>query len=207
MRHFLIILFILLCGKSFAQPKVHIDTLIDFTKEDSAALANEIQVMEYILNQDEFWQGILNADFGCPDWRRLHHYRKRNAEYPRLKKDKHSYSNQEIHDLLWNGDDEIGEPKDKVINLKLRAKDYEQNKKGLTKHGGTNKNTLVISSNRTTRIHSKRAGEYACHLIHEYMHVLGFKHRKNRPSKTTEKCGSKDVALRIQLIAKEVLAS
>ena len=182
-----------------------VDTLIDFTKEDSAALAKELQVLEYILHQDAFWLTILAADFGCRNWRRLHHYRKRKAEYPKLKKDKHSYTNQEIHDLLWHGDDEIGEPKDGVINLKLRAKDYEQNKKGLTKHGGTNKNTLVISSNRKTRIHSKKVGEYACHLIHEYMHVLGFKHRKDRPSKTTDNCGAVDVALRIQLIARDIL--
>ena len=188
----------------WAYPKVQIDTLIDFTKEDSAALKKELKIMQSILKNDLFWEKILAADFGCPDWRRLHHYRKRKAEYPRLKKDKHFYTNEEIKELLWTGDDEIGEPKDGIINLKLRAKDYEQNKKGRTKHGGTNKNTLLISTNRSTRIHSKKKGTYACHLIHEYMHVLGFKHRKSLPSKTEKKCGAKDVALRIQLIAKEV---
>lgn len=190
--------------QSSAYPSVQVDTLIDFNKADSAALYKEIKILTSILESDLFWTKILEANFGCTDWRRLHHYRKRKAEYPRLKMDRHSYSNQEIYDLLWYGDDEIGRPKDSVINLKLKAKDYEQTKKGRTKHGGTNKNTLVISSDRKTRIHSNIEGQYACHIIHEYMHVLGFKHPKDLPSKTEKKCGEKDVPLRIQLMAMEV---
>jgi hypothetical protein len=183
-----------------AYPKVHIDTLIDFTADDSAALSSELKILQKILSTDTFWEAILNANYYCANWRRLHHYRRRNAQYPKWKKDKHIYSSKEIQRLLWTGDDEIGLPKDGLINLKLKAKDYEQNKKGLTRHGGTDRNTLIISSNRKTRIHSGKKGTYACHLLHEYMHVLGFKHPKSTPSKTKKKCGGDDVTLTVQKI-------
>ncbi|MBD3637878.1 MAG: hypothetical protein HUJ25_11030 [Crocinitomicaceae bacterium] len=199
------LILIIVCSVGYAYPTVKVDTLIDFTKADSAALKTELQLLDKILQNERFWEGIKNFEFHCTNWRRLHHYRKRNALYPKQKKDKHNYSNEEIYNLLWTGDDEIGSPKDSVINLKLQAKDYEQNKKGRTRHGGLDKNTLVISSNRKTRIHSGNPGEYACHLLHEYMHVLGFKHRKGRPSRTKKKCGGTDVALGVQLIAKDVL--
>ena len=208
MRRFFFIVF-LISSNSFAQqkfyPVVYIDTLIDFTKEDSLALNKELNILQSILRNDTFWSRIKSATFYCTNRRIYHAKRSRKSIYPRIKKDKHFYTSTEIHDLIWNGEDEIGQSKDGIINLKLMAKDYEPNKNGSITHGSTNKNTLIIKSNRATRIHSAIPGKYACHILHEYMHVLGFKHIDNSPTKNTEKCGGIDVPLRIQKIAESVL--
>lgn len=193
------------CINARSYPKVHIDTLIDFTLKDSSALANEVLLMNKLLSNPQFWSAIKEANFFCPNQRVYHAKRKRKSEYPRLKKDKHNYSSAEIHDLLWYGQDEIGEEKDGIINLKLKAKDYPKNKNGSQTHGSTNSGSLIISSDRATRIHSKIKGKYAAHLLHEYMHVLGFKHKSNLPSKNKIKCGGIDVPLRIQKIAEGII--
>lgn len=192
---------------AWSYPKVQVDTLIDFSKEDSASLKRELKILKFVLESDEFWEGILEADFFCTNRRVLHHYRKRGGEFPRLKKDRHHYTNQEIHDLLWYGDDELGEPKDGIINLRLRSKIFPVKKEGYRTHGTTSKNTLIISSSPETRINNKQPGTYACHLLHEYMHVLGFKHKDNSPSKNFKKCGGVGVPLRIQTIARELIPS
>ena len=187
-------------------PTVKIDTLIDFTKEDSSALYKEINILETkILGNKFFWEKILAAEYYCSQMRIFHSRRTRKSEYPRQKKDKHNYTNLEIHELLFYGMDEIGSVKDGVINLKLKAVDKEKNRNGSMTHGSTNSGTLIISSNRKTRIHAKEKGRYAVHLLHEYMHILGFKHKQNSPSKNKKKCGGIDIPLKIQRIAESCL--
>ncbi|MFT4600218.1 MAG: hypothetical protein ACI857_000389 [Arenicella sp.] len=203
-----IILFLFFSSSVFlyAQPVIQVDTLINFTKEDSASLSKELDIMQSILNSDLFWKLIMAADFQCRSQRIFHFGRKkRKSNYPMVKKDKKTYTNQEIHDLLWFGDDEIGTKNDAVINLKLKAKTFEPNKNGTTTHGSTNKNSLIISSSPKTRINNKTPGVYACHLIHEYIHVLGFKHKSNNPTKNKKKCEGIDVVLGIQNIAVSTL--
>lgn len=204
----LLILFCSISLSSLTQslyPRVQVDTLIDFSEEDSISLAKELFILQQILYSPKFWSEIRSTQFYCADQRILHSKRKGSGTYPKLKKDKHLYSSIEIHDMLMHGDDEIGEPKDGVINLKLRSKIFKPNKNGSTTHGSTNKNTLIISSSPETRINSKVKGQYACHIIHEYMHILGFKHKNNLPSKNKEKCGGVDVPLRIQKIAASIV--
>lgn len=200
------ILLLILGSNCLAQPTVKIDTLIDFSKKDSLSLMKELKIMNAVLNSDVFWKKIKTYDFSCTNQRTFHSGRKKKeALYPKKRRDKHLYTNQEIHDLIWFGQDEIGEIRDGVINLKLRSKKYPPNKNGTTTHGSTNKNTLIISSSPKTRINNKTTGVYACHLFHEYMHVLGFEHRSNDPKKNRKKCGGPDVALGIQLIAIETI--
>ena len=191
----------------FAYPKVQINTLIDFTQKDSQALDKEVIILNKLLSIPSFWYQIKKANFYCTSQRTYHSKRSKNSEYPKLKKDKHAYTSDEIHDLIWYGQDEIGQDKDGVLNLKLRAKDYPKNKNGSQTHGSTNSGTLIISSNRSTRIHSTVKGKYAAHLLHEYIHVLGFKHKHNLPSKNIKKCGGIDVPLRIQKIAEAIIKS
>jgi len=187
-------------------PKVKIDTLIDFTKEDSLALYKEIKILETkILGNKLFWDKILDAEYFCRQMRIFHSRRKHKSVYPKQKKDKHSYSNLEIHDLLFYGMDEIGSVNDGIINFNLKAVDKEKNRNGSMTHGSTNSGTLIISSNRKTRIHSSKKGKYAVHLLHEYMHVLGFKHKNNSPSKNKKKCKGIDIPLKIQQIAESCL--
>ena len=208
MRLSLLILFVSLSLNGLTQnlyPRVQIDTLIDFSKKDSNSLTKELLILQQILYSPKFWSEIRACQFYCADQRILHSKRKSSSTYPKVKKDKHLYTSIEIHDMLMNGDDEIGEPMDGVINLKLRSKIFKPNKNGSTTHGSTNKNTLIISSSPDTRINSKVKGQYACHLIHEYMHILGFKHKNNLPSKNKEKCGDVDVPLRIQKIAASLI--
>jgi hypothetical protein len=187
-------------------PTVKIDTLIDFTKEDSAALFTEIKILESkILGNKGFWDKIIAAEFYCRQMRIFHCRRKRKSIYRKIKKDKHEYTNKEIHDLLFYGMDEIGGINDGVLNFKLKAVDKEKNRNGSMTHGSTNSGSLIISSNRKTRIHSKIKGKYAVHLLHEYMHVLGFKHKNNSPSKNKKKCGGIDIPLKVQQIAESCL--
>ncbi len=200
----LVLTLLVVCRNTHAFPTVKVDTLIDFNASDSLALKKELELMDVLLSNPKFWLQIKKAHFFCSAQRTYHSKRKRHSIYPKLKKDKHSYTSQEIHDLLWFGQDEIGSPNDQVINLKLRAKDYPKNKNGSQTHGSTNSGTLIISSDRKTRIHSKIKGKYAAHLLHEYMHVLGFKHKSNSPSINKKKCGGIDVPLRIQKIAEEI---
>lgn len=162
-------------------------------------------VLQQILDSPLFWDAILKATFYCTDQRILHHYRRRGGEFPKRKKDKHLYTNQEIHDLLFFGDDELGAPKDGVLNFRLKSKTFKKNRNGSVTHGTTSRNTMIISSSSDTRINNPKSGTYAVHLLHEYMHILGFKHKNNLPSKNKKKCGGVDVPLRIQIIAKSVL--
>ncbi len=202
----LLIILIIFGSTCFAQPTIKIDTLIDFSKEDSISLQKELKIVKTILDSEVFWSKIKAYDFSCTNQRTFHSGRKKKKTlYPKKRRDRHVYTNQEIHDLLWFGQDEIGEPKDGVIDLKLRSKKYSPNKNGTTTHGSTNKNTLIISSSPKTRINNSTKGVYACHLLHEYMHVLGFEHKSNDPKKNKKKCGGSDVALGIQLIAIETL--
>lgn len=201
MKWLTIFLFFISVG-GFAQPKVKVDTLIDFTRKDSLSLRRELKIMQAVLDSPVFWELIIETNFYCRNQRRFHWGRNPfKSDYPIKKKDRHDYTNQEINDLIWNGDDEIGTPNDGIINLKLRAKHFEPNRNGTITHGSTNKNTLIISSSPTTRINNKTKGVYACHLLHEYMHVLGFKHKSNHPTKNKKKCGGVDVVLGIQQIA------
>lgn len=202
MKKMLFITFFLIANLSQAQPQVKIDTLIDFTHKDSLSLKREVGILQAILNADYFWEQLAEADFYCRNQRRFHWGRNPfKSDYKLKRIDRHHYSNEEIKNLLWSGDDEIGAPKDSIINLKLRAKHFEPNKNGTVTHGSTNKNSLIISSSPTTRINNKTKGVYACHLLHEYMHVLGFKHKSNHPTKNSKKCGGIDVIVGVQKIA------
>jgi hypothetical protein len=204
--NFLLLFIVLTCSnQALSYPTVKVDTLIDFTKEDSFALKNELIVLNKILSSDRFWEKVKSAEYYCTNRRVFHSKRSPWAEYPRQKKDKHDYSSDEIYQLLWNGDDEIGGENDGVINFKLMATDFKPNRNGTITHGSTNRNTLVIKSSRSTRIQSNVRGKYACHLLHEYMHVLGFKHISNNPSKNKQACGGTDVPLKIQKIGESIV--
>ncbi len=79
------------------------------------------------------------------------------------------YTNQEIYDLILSGED-LKNPADGVINLKLNLYDSEKNE-----IGHTNMTTLEISTFRGYFL-SKKIKNYAAHILHEYMHVIGFVH-------------------------------
>lgn len=79
------------------------------------------------------------------------------------------YNNQEILDLILSGED-LNNPADGVINLNLKLYDSEKNE-----IGHTNMTTLQISTYRGY-FSEKDIENYAAHLLHEYMHVIGFVH-------------------------------
>jgi hypothetical protein len=205
MKYLIFLLIFFTSPVSYSSLRVEIDTLIDFNKEDSLHLFGEIELINKIVGTELFWELMADYDFGCRNRRIYHSKRSRKALYPKLKKDKLSYSNQDLILLLKSGSDEIGEINDQLINMKLKAKTYTESSNNSVMHGSTNKNTLIITSNRETRIQSTIMGVYACHLLHEYMHVLGFKHKFNSPSKNRAYCKGIDVPLGIQKIASTVL--
>ncbi len=210
LRGFIIIFFVFnfFSQISFGQnfPKIKIESLKDFTKKDSIRLFEEIKLLEEkVLKNPVFWEEIKTSSFGCTNRRIYQSTRSRRCEYPKLPKDTHDYTSQEIHDLLFFGQDEIGSEKDSVINLKLRLYGKQTSRTGKIIHGKTSSCSLTIASSRKTRLFTPEKGNYAIHILHEYMHILGFKHISNKRKRNKRKCGGDDVAWGIQMIAKKYM--
>lgn len=202
----LLFLFIGYSGLAQNYPLVKVFSLENFTRQDSLQLKVELDLLQTkVLNNPDFWKDIKNADFGCRNRRVFHSRRSRTCNYPDLPIDKKSYSNIEIHDLLFFGNDELGRINDGKIDLNLALFSSERTSTGKIVHGRTNSCFLRISSSRNTRLYSQPAGSYAKHLLHEYMHILGFKHRSNNKRRNKRKCKGLDVPWRIQEIASKYL--
>ncbi len=186
-------------------PVIKVETLKNFTANDSVRLNKELKLLqEQILNNSQFWEDVKNADYGCRNRRIYQNSRSRNCEFPKLDKDLNSYSNIEIHDLLFYGQDEIGQERDGMINLRLNLFEKDRAGNGNIIHGRTSSCNLTISSSRKTRLFASE-GSYAKHILHEYMHILGFKHKSNKRKRNTRKCKGDDVSWAIQEIASKYL--
>lgn len=81
---------------------------------------------------------------------------------------------EEIYDLIINGDDGLGTKDDGIIDLYL---DFD-----LTLSGNVLGSTTCgkITSGKNF-FNNNSAETYAAHILHEYMHVLGFNHFLNNP--------------------------
>ncbi|MDT0608036.1 hypothetical protein [Croceitalea rosinachiae] len=176
---------------------------MNFRKKDTKRLQKELDLLQNrVLNNTQFWNDVRNCTYKCADKRILKTTsRKGKCPYERQEpKDTKLYSSKEIHDLLRSGDDEVGNPKDSIINLKLKL----YNKLiGPTK-GKTSGCTLLISSVRRKTI-KKEQGVYAAHILHEEIHVLGFKHISNSVEKNKLLCNGYYVPNAIGKIARKYL--
>lgn len=89
-------------------------------------------------------------------------------------------SNKEIYDYLMSGNTEYESANDKIINLYLEE---------YANYAGGNEIGHTIGKKTSTHRCFILQNDVAClagHLIHEYLHVMGFTHRRlERPKKKT----------------------
>lgn len=84
------------------------------------------------------------------------------------------YNSVEIFDLIIKGNDGLGTYNDNIIDLYLDLDpNLRGNVLGSTSCGRITSGKLFFQNNSKEK--------YASHLIHEYMHVLGFNHFLNKP--------------------------
>lgn len=138
-------------------------------------LSQAVLLLDSILITDDFRIRVLNAKFVGTKGK----------------------SNQEIYDNLMSGNSKFDSSHDKTINLYLAV---------YAKYGGRNELGFTSGKKTSTHrcfIHKNNVGCLAGHLIHEYMHVMGFSH--NRIS--SEKPKSKTVPYVIGNIVKTMLSA
>ena len=183
-------------------PKIKIHSMENFSASEKERVKEEMALLETkVLQNEAFWERIKTCVYQCTDRRILQSERNKDCPYARLPRDGHHYTSQEVHDLLFYGDDEIGLPKDGILDLKLRIK--KRNKKGSSK-GSTSGCVLKISSYRSKTIRQQK-GVYAAHILHEYMHVLGFSHHDQNARKNRKICEGYDIPYAVGKIAREFL--
>lgn len=149
---FLSLLLLIWFKLSSAQTKVNIQLFNGFTDTAiKAKLDSAVDIVEMLVNSKLFEEKVLRSKY----------LRKKNK------------SNQEILNLFKSGKKESSVSDNVIINLKVDVYDNSKNEIGNTD------NDNVIHTNKQY-ILENGASCYAAHLIHEYCHVLGFRHAKWR---------------------------
>tara|TARA_R110002012_G_scaffold300131_1_gene499656 strand:- start:11904 stop:12446 length:543 start_codon:yes stop_codon:yes gene_type:complete len=166
----------------------------------------EIHVLETkVLENRDFWEAVKNCDFKCSNRLRIRKKSTlREGTYPRKYKRetfRKDYTNEEIYQMLFNGNDLIGVENDGEINLNLRLDDKKFN---TVTNGKTSGFYQRITSYRSKTI-DREKGTYAAHILHEYMHLLGFIHKSQKTKRNKRKCGGNDVPYSIGKLAKQFL--
>lgn len=131
-----------------------------FNDNEKTIVLNNITKLEKIVNSLEFEKKISNHKTFC-----------RN-KIPALSK-KRKYSNKEILKLIRAGK-ELNTDEDNIINLKLNLYDSDSKEIGYTD------TDLQIIHTRRAYFVNNHVEYYLSHLLHEYCHVLGFRHAYNR---------------------------
>lgn len=135
-------------NSAFSQKiKINYETYSGFDDQMiKVKLDSAIIILEQIVNDSSFENSI------------------KKTKYTRKK----GMSNEDIYNLIKTGQEEETVP-DNVINLKLMVYNNEKNEVGHTDGGDT------IHTHKGY-ILKNLASLYAAHLLHEYCHVLGFRH-------------------------------
>ncbi len=135
---------------------ITVNFLEGFNETEKKKASKSINLLENIINTQEFKEAVLKV----PSFSKNKIKRKTGNK---------KYSNQEILDLILSGED-LKNPADNIINLNLDLYNGEKNE-----IGHTNMNTLTISTYQGY-FNKKDIKLYAAHLLHEYMHIIGFIH-------------------------------
>ena len=156
MREFTII-FILLVSNFFvfAQTKIEVRFIDGFTDIEKEIVIKNISKLEKFINSKDFENLVINAK---------PFKRNRIKNYSNSKK----YSNREVLELIRSGKEFNTKP-DSIITLKLILYDSEKNEIG---------HTDGLQQIHTYRDYFKKNSndKYLSHLLHEYCHVIGFRH-------------------------------
>jgi hypothetical protein len=136
----------------------------NFTREDINKTKLALKWLDSIIGTHIFRDGIKSLSY------KNSILRNKNNRECLSTKTKKRYSSVEIYNLIANGNDGLGDENDGIIDLYL---DLDGELKGVVLGGTT---CGIIKSGRNF-FESNKPEVYAAHLIHEYMHVLGFNHR------------------------------
>lgn len=143
-----------------SQTKIKIDFMDGFNDSEKTIVFENISKLEELINSPEFEKRVSNYKTFC-----------RN-KIPALSK-KRKYKNIEVLELIRGGK-ELNSDNDNVINLKLNLYDSESKEIGYTD------TDLQIINTRRAYFQGNHINYYLSHLLHEYCHILGFRHAYNR---------------------------
>lgn len=158
-----ILLFILLIIISTNQSVgqiIKVEETVDYDKTSLIKLSEAVYLLDSLLRTDEFYTRFMKSSFVGTK----------------------NMTNQEIYAYLMSGNSKYDTTSDKTINLYLSEYDNYAggNELGVTRGKKTSTHRCFILKNDV--------GCLAGHLLHEYLHVMGFSHRNirsERPKKRT----------------------
>ncbi|WP_109301761.1 hypothetical protein [Aquimarina sp. AU474] len=137
---------------------IQVNYIEGFNQQHLVKANQAIQLVQDLVNSNAFKEAVLSV---------------RRFKNPRVRRrtGRRRYSNQEILDLILGGRD-LNNPADQIMNFRLRLYDSQVNE-----IGNTNMTTLIISTFKGY-LEDNAVGCYAAHLLHEYMHTIGFTHSR-----------------------------
>lgn len=138
--------------------KINVNYISGFSEAEKERANMAIDLLRKLINTEEFAIKVREI----PSFTRNTIPQKTGGE---------KYYHEEILNLIRSGED-LNSEADGVINLKLKLYDGER-----SEVGHTSMSTLEISTFRGYFADNDIA-YYASHLMHEYMHVIGFTHGK-----------------------------
>ena len=152
---FSLLLFLSFDPSSFGQESIHIhmqpDSTFDLASQQK--LQEAAKILELALNSNEFKQMVLDENFNVGN---------------------NNLSSEEIYALLVGGQDNyINAEKDGELNFRLSVFDAPFKKKNNDNFGVTNMTTRVTRTHRCFILNNDIKC-YASHIMHEYMHQIGF---------------------------------
>ena len=144
----LVYLSVLLSAQSF-HLKITVVQNDNFDAVSLKKLDSAITILDSVFNSNEFRKELSKINFNVGN---------------------RGLTNDEIATMILTGQDDVGEPQDSSIDLRLRVYD---NYKGGNEFGNTGMKTRVTSTHRCY-ILNNNVECYVSHLAHEYMHQIGF---------------------------------
>lgn len=141
----------LLCTKlSMNGQIIKVEETKNYDKLSLEKLSEAVRLLDSVLVTEDFRVRVLNAKFVGTKGK----------------------SNQEIYDYLMSGNSKYDSSNDKIINLYLAE---------YANYAGGNELGVTVGRKTSTHRCFVLRNDVRClvgHLIHEYLHVMGFSHRK-----------------------------
>lgn len=174
LRLLTVIVFLSIKSNTFGQI-IKIEESKNYDEFSLNKLTEAVRLLDSVLVTEDFKTRVLNAKFVGTKGK----------------------SNQEIYDYLMSGNSKYDSSNDKIVNLYLAE---------YSKYAGGNELGVTVGKKTSTHRCFILKNDVRClvgHLIHEYLHVMGFSHRKI----SSEKPKLKTVPYVIGNIVKKMLSS
>ncbi|MCA0154458.1 hypothetical protein [Winogradskyella vincentii] len=149
--------------------RFHVRFTDQFDDADKMKTKNGLLWLDEVMDKDSFKSKVVKMRY-----KNTRIKNKVNKKCKAENRTKKRYNAEEIFELLVKGNDGLGNLNDQIIDLYLDLDpDLRGNVLGSTSCGRIKSGRLFFENNSKEK--------YASHLIHEYMHVLGFNHFLNKP--------------------------